>query len=357
MSLEQIVKKPRLKKVKDSLDKVRNSAVSTITVYSLAGLLIGSYGCGSDSEQDNPPDNVYISSGTTNSEGKAVFTDKNTEEIVNVFVSGEWGAPIADAAVAFFDGDNFEMFYIEDPKSDYVPRLGLFPHNSEHHFKLTSINTAPWTIEDYDKEETYVKSVEEWLQQRGAYNGCWTKEEIKAKNKVYTYVLGTVLGLVKIVNTLKSGQSLAEIGGIEIADYNHEYFIMPKSGEGYFGDIAYYSPFIPSAEICNDLDDDCDNQIDEGGICEKNSGTISDSECSDQYNHCYMGWADCNYDCTDIPFSDTAAKSKCKCDCYKGQQNCCEKITCTPKKEQLATVATSLCPEDLIQKGIELTCK
>ncbi|MBI4980542.1 hypothetical protein HZC30_03240 [Candidatus Woesearchaeota archaeon] len=338
MNLEQTIKKS-FGKI-NRLGRVRCSWAGKAAIYSLVGALsVVSYECGGGSEQDTSSDNVSISSGTTNSEGKAVFTDKNTEETVNVFVSSEEGVPIANAAAAFFDGDNFEMFYIEGSKSDYVPQLGLFPHNSDHHFKLTSINTAPWTIKDYGGEETYVKSVEEWLQQRGAYNGCWTKEEIKAKNKIYSYVLGTILGGAQVVNTLKGGQSLAGIWGIEIADYNHEFFITPKPGEGYFGDIAYYSPFTPSTEICNDLDDDCDNQIDEDGVCEKTSrttGTSSNSECYDLYTHCYMNWADCIADCP------TGSEGKeCKCDCYKEGQSCCGEITCTPTGDY--AVATMYC--------------
>ncbi len=355
MNLEQTIKKS-LGKVNRS-SRVGNPIVSNIVVYSLAGLLIGGLGCGSDSEQDSLSDNVSISSGTTNSEGKTVFTDKNTEETVNVFVSGEEGFPIANTKVTFFDGDNFEMFYLEEPKSGYIPKLKMFPHNSDHYFKLTNINTAPWTIEDYDGGETYVKSVEEWLKERGAYNGCWTKEEIKKKNMAYTLILGPVLGFTKIANVVKGGQSSIGDLGIEIADYNHEYFITPKPGEGYFGSIMLYSPFIPSSEKCNDLDDDCDKKTDEDGVCETSgtTGAVSDSECFQFYTHCNSNGADCHYDCTNIPFSDTAAKSKCGCNCYKEQQNCCKKITCTPTEEQLATVDV-ICG-DMLQTGIKLTCK
>jgi Tol biopolymer transport system component len=76
------------------------------------------------------PTNVF--QGSTNEDGRISFTDPTshdglaTVEITNAKTS----KPVANLVVDYFDNTDFKTFLATDPTEEYLPTMGIFPHNS-----------------------------------------------------------------------------------------------------------------------------------------------------------------------------------------------------------------------------------
>lgn len=247
------------------MNYVKTAVVFLLCVVGLVG------GCGEDNKtNDVSPAQPSLKFSTTNTSGEASFADDQSGETVVVFVKDENGQPLEGTAVMFGDSDGFEMFYAEHPAMKHVPQFRLYPHNSSHSIEMPNIHTGEWTVQEYDSDSAFVQAAEEWTESNWMYNGCWTKDELKAKTKAYTMIF-QLMGYGFVVNSIKYIADLAgfiEDLGYEPPDYYHEWVMLSPEGGNLVGSFVWYKGFKTSQEECNGLDDDCDKEVDEGGVCQ-----------------------------------------------------------------------------------------
>ena len=81
-----------------------------------------------------------ITSGITNSQGRALFKEENNSEDVEIFVRDSFGNPLEGFNVHYFDGDRSEVFVAE--KDGYLTTMGIFSHNSIHTLKSERVGST-----------------------------------------------------------------------------------------------------------------------------------------------------------------------------------------------------------------------
>ena len=220
-----------------------------------------------------------IKTSITNEEGVAEFVDSSTREDVNVYVEDIDGNPILGVSVEFWDSDDYELFIMTDPNSEYLPVLEIYPHNSDHLITMylpeeeggNEITELPI---DSDKGQAMENFLSDTAGER-IYKGRFTPEELDETDEIRMMIFGPVpiIGGVSSFFTLVSKIN-------DFIEKTNEIFNFDEGGEPEFYDTYI---LIPNSSITTTLpwfvevvDDDTipndDTIPDEDVICTDTDG-------------------------------------------------------------------------------------
>ncbi len=139
---------------------------------------------------------VKIYETITDNEGKAFFTEEETDEEVEVrVVIKDTDFPVSDATVLYFDNLNSEGFLISHPA--FQPQLNIALHNSDHRYPL-SLTPAVLPHKGAGKEysrigaERYIS----WAEANWEHTGCLTRDNMITLMKPGVYLMKK-LGIVE----------------------------------------------------------------------------------------------------------------------------------------------------------------
>ena len=155
-----------------------NGAKNRIFTYTLATMLAltGIFGCGgekSTSPSSAIPDKIETKNQLTNSKGQVNFTDNSTlEEVVLEIVDKHSKSPIEDIEVKYYDGEGYEVFFVEDDSGEYMSSIGIYPsqlasakiqpHNPTHIIETRKIDGGIYEIYTIGKEDELAQVVWKW---------------------------------------------------------------------------------------------------------------------------------------------------------------------------------------------------
>jgi len=146
---------------------------------------------------------VTISEAVTDSDGKAYFTEEETGEEVEVYLTiDKTDFPVADAAVLYFDHPDFKAFSINHPA--FAPQLNIALHNSEHLYSLTPaplqiLHLKPKPEKEHSKPagEAYLYWAKSWKTSGWIHTGCLNRKELVTLMKPGVF-------LMKILDVLET---------------------------------------------------------------------------------------------------------------------------------------------------------
>ena len=88
-------------------------------------------------EEPEAPTGFEVKQGTTDTEGVVSFVDNSTgEEVTITVLDATDDSPREGINVIYFDGNGYEAYYLIDSNSVYLPKLQVYPRNSNHVIKI-----------------------------------------------------------------------------------------------------------------------------------------------------------------------------------------------------------------------------
>lgn len=148
---------------------------------------------------------LRIKTETTDSNGEAVFTDNSTQEEVILKVVDTNNNPLSNMDITYWDGDGYEVFFVDDPFNEYLPSIGIYSHNSNHVIKTGKNEYGIYEIYTIDEDNFLGNVVWSWRTENNlgfqTYNYETTVDydeyiEIYGRQAVVTDILWKVLGIV-----------------------------------------------------------------------------------------------------------------------------------------------------------------
>lgn len=117
-----------------------------------------------------------VKSGTTDSQGMALFHDEQSNELVEVFVNDSGSARIPNAPVIFYDGNGVEVY---QSKNEHYSFFHIFSHNSRQLLSLTSNSMQPHHYTGTSKENSSdaARKFSEIIKSNSASSDCISSEE------------------------------------------------------------------------------------------------------------------------------------------------------------------------------------
>jgi len=239
-------------------NKMLKLAITAILTFSL-------FNCSTDEVS------TEVKHGTTDSQGKVEFTDSQTEEKVTVTIKEKsTGKVLPGTKVAFIDGVGFETFIMN--KSSYMPLMKILSHNSSHQFDLTPASVSPsLNVYKYQgADQAAVEKLVDWADDIERYDGCYSYDQLKTKDKIYNYIFGKLgINVSFVVNSLKYGLDIySKLTGIPSPEKHvyHRFFFKPTSNDNMYAAFFTYIAREKVNEIQgNGLDDNCNGVVDEKG--------------------------------------------------------------------------------------------
>ena len=149
-----------LRKGKEAKSFIKRSLVAGLVV---SGLLFASCNVNPPPE----PPTTETKTGVTNSEGQVTFTDNSTSEQVVLNVTDSQKLPLRNIRITYWDGNDFEVFLVDDPSEKYLPSLGIYPHNSEHTIETGRVGDGFYKIVTLDEDSSLGKVVWSWKDKTG----------------------------------------------------------------------------------------------------------------------------------------------------------------------------------------------
>ncbi len=143
-----------------------------ITLVSLFATSCGSSGGGGGNGNgggDSGSVTVEEKTAVTDSSGQAKFTDNSTGEEVIVNVQDTNSNPLSNMNVLFRDSNEYELFIVEDPNSNYRPSFEIYSHNSIH-WITGYINSDPPIVETVSNSSEEGQAINNYIQD--AKNNC-----------------------------------------------------------------------------------------------------------------------------------------------------------------------------------------
>ncbi|MFH1276083.1 MAG: hypothetical protein ABIH82_03150, partial [Candidatus Woesearchaeota archaeon] len=217
--------------------------------------------------------------GETRTTGFLYFPDDQTGKSVIVEAKDQFGEPVNNVNVSFWDGNSFGVFQAQH--SSFTPLFVISP--SDLTFKTSSqdnvqeliLNTAPWTVDVYDRnpERQTADNFTTTHKDLMKYEGCVQRETLESMGtyRTFLFTLTESNPVTAVVNTTYSArdnlvQILTRAGVVNSGECAavHQYSLIPEDHPATSGLIFNTCVEYLSEEILgNHTDDDCDGQIDE----------------------------------------------------------------------------------------------
>ncbi len=281
--------------------------------------------------------------GLTNGAGIVYFPDheKPEEKVKIVVFDEEDQRPLESVMVTYRDGNDSECFFLgktDGQEITYWPETRCFAHNSAHEFSLTPAVIHPSsrliTRAYHDEEQEAIAVMLRTSQPFGEEIGCFSYEELKTKNEVYTTIfnfvgLPGVSDISLVINSIRGGLELGtalnnflnpnERFNLQEVEF-HYTLISPQVNGNFFASFLVPVPVYVGSrqQVCQDYEIPIDAYCHE---CITNSDCPSDWLCFP-----WEEYADDLALCLKSCYSDADCRS---------DFNCADINYCTPDRERV----------------------
>ena len=144
---------------------------------------------------------VTIYEAVTDSEGKAFFTEEETDEEVEVkVVIKDTDFPVSGATILYFDHAEFKAFSINHPS--FSPLLPIAEHNSNHIYSLTpAVVPTPHNSNEKEQSKPAAEKYLSWAEANWEHTGCLNRKNMVTLMKPGAWGV-EIVGIVDVIATI-----------------------------------------------------------------------------------------------------------------------------------------------------------
>lgn len=169
------------------LESIIQKSKNNFKKFLLAGLMATSltlYSCKQPIEPSEPSPEppqektLEVKTGTSDTKGQINFIDNSTQEEVTLnIVDKENQSPVSDVRATYWDGNNFEVFLIDDPSLGYLPTIGIYPHNSVHTLETGKFGKGVYEITRVNENDSLSEVIWSWKSESGMEFSTYSYEK------------------------------------------------------------------------------------------------------------------------------------------------------------------------------------